>query len=244
MFWQLYHESSKDIRKGHPPIPLDWTKWPKEWLTIEYKTYPRFKKTILPTDRPLQQSDLFQTIQQRRTRRAFDSSKEVSLQELASLLKYSCGITSASNSEEHRAQASGGGRFPIETYLLHLKKSSVLNPGIYHYDVQGHALEHLWEREFSEAEIKSFFSYPWVKDAEFAIVMTAVFPRTMIKYGERGYRFVLLEAGHIGQNMYLASEALQLKMCAIGGTYEHAVENLLDVDGMNESIVYSLIFGK
>ena len=73
--------------------------------------------------------------------------------------------------------------------------------------------------------------------------MTAVFSRTQNKYGERGYRYVLLEAGHVGQNLALAAEALGLRCAPLAGTRDETIETLLDIDGVTESLVYTLVFG-
>ena len=102
----------------------------------------------------------------------------------------------------------------------------------------------LWDREFSDEDMGQLFTYPWVKDAAIGFVMTAVFWRNRNKYGERGYRYVLHEAGHIGQNVYLVSEALGLKCCALGGTRDENLEKFIDIDGVTESVVYALALGK
>ena len=73
--------------------------------------------------------------------------------------------------------------------------------------------------------------------------MTAVFQRTQMKYAERGYRYVLLEAGHIGQNICLVANAVGLASCPIVGTYDAALERLIDIDGVTESVVYALGLG-
>ena len=64
-----------------------------------------------------------------------------------------------------------------------------------------------------------------------------------MKYGDRGYRHVLAEAGHLAQNLYLISSALGLSCCAMGGYYDEEINNLLDIDGVGESIVYILAIG-
>jgi len=89
-------------------------------------------------------------------------------------------------------------------------------------------------------------TYEFVKDASLIIFQTAVFWRTCIKYGERGYRFVLQESGHIGQNIYLVSEVLNLKCCALGGfrISDEQIEKLLDIDGITESLIYTSVIGK
>ena len=77
-----------------------------------------------------------------------------------------------------------------------------------------------------------------------AIIMTAVFDRSQMKYGERGYRYMLIEAGHVGQNFCLTAEALGLKCSALGGTHDEPIERLLDIDGVTESVMYALAIGK
>ena len=71
-----------------------------------------------------------------------------------------------------------------------------------------------------------------------------MFKRTILSYGDRGYRHILVEAGHLGQNIYLNSVALGLSCCAIGGYIDDKLNSLIDVDGLNESVVYVLAVGK
>ena len=257
-FSKIFHQSSKDFLKGHPPISPDPANWPDEWKTTYYKTYERLPKIALADDPP--KADLFDTARTRESRRDF-GRVPVTKQELSLLLKYSCGITGKLNeNRSRRAQASGGARFPIEIYPIVFRPSTDstsslqassgqasgedLEAGLYHYNVKDHALDVLWEGEFSDNKISELFSYPWVKDAAVALVMTAIFWKNRNKYGERGYRYVLMEAGHIGQNIYLVSSALNLKCCALGGTWDENLEKLLDIDGVTESVIYALVIGK
>lgn len=241
-FSKIFHQSSKDRSKGHPPIENDSSNWPDEWKTTYYKSYPRLPKINLGDEPP--SADFFELVKKRKSRRNF-SRLSVTKNELSALLKYSCGNMRSMNSGRfHRAQASGGARFPIEVYPIVFRGENDLKPGLYHYNVKDHALDVLWDREFSDGDIDKLFSYPWVKDASVGIVMTSVFWRNQNKYGERGYRYIMLEAGHIGQNVYLVSEALGLKCCALGGTYDENLEKLIDIDGITESIIYALAIGK
>lgn len=241
-FWAAYHQSSKDIAKGHPPIPQDSREWPKEWTTVYYKAYPRLPKIDL--DDESLSFNLFSAIQQRKSRRDF-SSNPISKRELSLLLKYSCGITGSMDQEQmhRRAQPSGGARFPVETYIL-LFRGEDIEAGLYHYNVKDHKLDVLLSDKFSPEVIQKYFVYPWIADAACALVLTAVFDRTNVKYGERGYRYAMLEAGHIGQNVYLVSEALGIKCCAMGGTIDNSLEELFDIDGITESVIYGLIVGR
>lgn len=240
-FGSVYHQSSKDNAKGHPPIPQDSREWPKEWTTTYYKTYPRLPKVDL-NDVSLS-FDLFSAIRQRKSQREF-AGNPISKRELSLLLKYSCGITGPMDQEQmrRRAQPSGGARFPIEVYPF-IFRGKDIEAGLYHYNIRDHRLDALLIDTFDAEAIQRYFVYPWVSDAACAFVLTAMFDRTKMKYGERGYRYVMLEAGHIGQNVYLISEALGIKCCAMGGTIDHSVEELLDIDGFTESVVYGLIVG-
>ena len=241
-FSHLFHQSSKDHSRGHAPIPKHPKDWPEKWRTTYYKSYPRLSKIDL-TDVP-PQADFFDLVTKRRSQRNF-TKKPLSKEDLSLLLKYSCGnIRELETGRHRRAQPSGGGRFPVEAYLIVFRSSQDLNAGLYHYNIKNHQLDVLWDREFTDEDINKLFTYQWVKDAAVAFVMTAIFSRTQDKYGERGYRYILLEAGHIGQNMYLVSEALGLKCCALGGTRDEELEKLIDIDGVTESVVYALAVGK
>lgn len=241
-FSKIFHQSSKEHSKGHPPISASDEDWPDEWKKTYYKVYPRLPKIHLDNEQP--KADFFDLIKNRRSRRDFER-KPITRRELSVLLKYSCGNTGKMGKGRHRrAQASGGARFPIEVYPIVFRPGEDLKSGLYHYDIKNHSLDVLWDREFSDEDIGQIFFYPWVKDAAIGIVMTSVFWRNQNKYGERGYRYILLEAGHIGQNIYLVCEALGLKCCAIGATLDENLEKLIDIDGVTESVVYALAIGK
>lgn len=246
-FSKIFHQSSKDGAKGHPPIPADSSEWPDEWKTTYYKAYPRLPKVDL--ENGALSADFFDLVKKRQSRRDFTRAP-INKREFSIILKYSCGNTGplGEDDRKRRAQPSGGARFPIEVYPIVFRSDpstgSGLKAGLYHYNVKDHQLDVLWDRGFSDEDIGQLFTYPWVKDAAVAIVMTAVFWRSQNKYGERGYRYILLEAGHIGQNIYFVSEALGLKCCALGGTRDENLEKLIDIDGVTESVVYALAIGK
>lgn len=241
----LFHQSSKDDTKLHPLVPRDKSEWPEEWTTVYYKSYDRLPKIILPETPPQAGLDAFACISKRSSKKNF-TGEGLALTDLSTLLHYSCGITHMDKKEgtRRRAQPSGGARYPIEVYPLVLQGSSDLKAGLYHYAVKDHSLHVLWERDFPREETHQYFNFDWVSDASVVFIMTALFHRNQMKYGERGYRHILLEAGHIGQNIHLVSEALHLKCCALSGTKDEVVEKLLDIDGIGESLVYAVAVGK
>ena len=220
---------------------LDDSLWPKEWKTTEYKVYDRFPQLDLPKPQNLDKT-FSDCIRGRETARHF-SNKTLSLQELSDTLFHTVGITDSLflGGGKRRAQPSGGGLFPIEIYPLVLHGTKKIPSGIYHYNVCGHRLEAFpWKQ--NDAERLSVFE--WAGNASVAFFMTAVFHRSEVKYRARGYRYALLEAGHIGQNFYLLAQALNLKCVALGGTNDENVEKLLHIDGQAEALVYTILIGK
>lgn len=234
-----FHQSSK--RTGGAHVPKHIRDWPEEWLTVDFKTYPRLPYEELPQpDAP--DMKLADAVASRTSGRDF-SGKPLTPQTLSTLLAYSCGITDAEHEPAlHRAQPSAGGRYPLEVYPI-LMRGGEIESGLYHYQVKSHGLEQLEARTFSPEDLDGIFTYPWAKNASAAIVITAVFDRTQAKYGERGYRYVLIEAGHVGQNIYLLAQSLGLKACSIVGTRDPVIEKLLDIDGVTESVVYTVLLG-
>jgi SagB-type dehydrogenase family enzyme len=80
-------------------------------------------------------------------------------------------------------------------------------------------------------------------EAAALLVVTAVFPRTQFKYGQRGYRFALLEAGHVVQNVLLAAADLGLPALPLGGFYDRRLDAIVGADGLDEASVYSVALG-
>jgi len=240
-FSQLFHQYTK---KFHAPIPRDSSLWPDEWKTTYYKTYPRLPKINL--SHAEKEFDLFEAITERSSQREMNGGG-INLDEFSLLLKYSCGITrKIKEGDGRRAYPSGGARYPIEAYCLVVRPGKGLKPGLFHYNVKEHCLETLWDKKFAKEDLDKIATYEFVKDASLIIFLTSVFWRNQNKYGQRGYRFILQESGHIGQNIYLISEALDLKCCALGGfrISDGQIEKILDVDGVTESLIYTAVIGK
>ncbi len=127
----------------------------------------------------------------------------------------------------------------MEIYLI--AKNSELPLGVFHYNVRTNSLEILQLLEqFDDLE---FFNQDWIVSAPLLILFTVVFDRNTIKYSTRGYRHVMQEAGHLGQNFYLVASALNLSICGIGLYIDDKLNELLDVDGVKETVVYALAVG-
>jgi SagB-type dehydrogenase family enzyme len=109
---------------------------------------------------------------------------------------------------------------------------------MYHFNGRENELEQLAEGDFGPDIAASALDQSMAKAAAVVFIWTAVVQRTKWKYRERGYRYLYLDAGHIGQNLYLAATSLGLGCCTIGAFYDDEVNGLIGVDGQRETAVY------
>lgn len=217
--------------------------YPLIWKKIHFKVYSRFEKVNLPSNFK-RKSELEKILLKRRSRREFNGNA-ISIKKLSRLLYFSCGISNKDKNwdESRRTYPSAGARYPLEVYIVVFNVEN-MKPGIYHYNVKEHTLELIKKGSFKRIFIKITNYQNWIKNASVLILISAVFRRTTIKYKNRGYRYVLFEAGHMAQNFYLEAENLNLKCCAIGGFLDDEVNELLELDGVNECIIYILAVGE
>lgn len=136
---------------------------------------------------------------------------------------------------------SGGALYPLELYIV-AGRVHGLTTGLYHFDPFDRALELL---DAGGNTLADAFVDPAVAECSAAvIVVTALFRRSRCKYGLRGYRFALLEAGHLVQAVLLLATAAGIDALPLGGFYDAALERLVHADGVNESVVYAVAVGR
>ena len=140
-----------------------------------------------------------------------------------------------------RTYPSAGALQSLNYYIIVLN-SKRLQKGIYIYESSNREIKLLKKGDASNDLVKISGKQKWAKNTPIYIVITGDFSKIVAKYGERGYRHVLLEAGHAAQNVYLVSESLHLGCCAIGGFYDNALDKLLDLKRTRKSI-YILTIG-
>lgn len=232
---EQFHQQTKITKLSRKKD--DPSKWPKAWTTIFLKEYLRLDKIILPE--PFLDSILLKEALVKRSSERKYSKKPLSLENLSSLLYYGCGIKDPTGLSG-RFYPSAGGRYPLEVYLI--SQNSELPKGVYHYNIRYHSLETLLTLNKFNAD--DYFNQDFINKAPIIILLTAHFARNTMKYGERGYRHVISEAGHIGQNFWLISTALDLAICGVGGYLDDKLNELLDIDGLKETVVYVLTVGK
>ncbi len=141
-----------------------------------------------------------------------------------------------------RSYPSGGGLYPLEIYPV-LQRVEGIEDGIYHYDPFAHELEAVRAGNFHAQFAAMTIGQGMLAAANAILFITATFERSMWKYGQRGYRYVWIEAGHLGQSLYLVSAALGLAPVALGGFYDAEADALLGVGG-GEKTIYAICIGQ
>jgi SagB-type dehydrogenase family enzyme len=244
--WELFHENSKTSRyERHPyyphhPSDAEVVEMMRRLRTV--KPYADSPRTVLPPARALGRP-IGEALTGRVSARGFGSG-EIALGALSTVLALSGGVMrderDAGYPRPFRAVPSGGALYPLELYVA-ARAVADLTVGLYHYDPEHHTLAGL--RCDVPALIACSVQPELLGAAAAVILVSAVFVRSTFKYGDRGYRFALLEAGHLGQNAVLAAGAEGLAALPVGGYFDREVDALLELDGVDESVVYMLALG-
>jgi SagB-type dehydrogenase family enzyme len=130
----------------------------------------------------------------------------------------------------------------VETYLV-INRVASLEAGIYHYQVGLHQLAQIKMGDFSRGIAAAALNQEMAAAAAVVFCWTGIFARSKWKYGQRAYRYIYLDAGHIAQNLALAAVGLGLGSCQVAALYDDEVNHLLGVDGQKESILYLSVVG-
>lgn len=218
-----------------------------------YKVFPTSKEYDLkPYLRMMpsgEKANLFNILANRRSGRSY-SSYFISLNELALLCHYGYGITGESYSEETEAMLrfrtvpSAGALYPLELYIY--LNTSMLPCGIYHYSPNKSVLELVKEEDYMEYLRENLVAEPFVdlQHCSCVFFITSFFERVLIKYGDRGYRFILQEVGFLTQNISLLAELLGLNSCVLGSYVDDNIDRILVADGTFESVQNVIVVGK
>ena len=205
------------------------------------KRYPQRPFVPLPAAN-LGHATLASAIAARRSRRSF-GPRLLELSGLATLLHAAYGVTAAIDGAPQalRTVPSGGALYPLELYVVAHRVDGV-DQALFHYDAIRHGLELLRPLESPAGAELSPYAEPLAESAA-VVAMTAMFWRSRFKYGARAYRFALMEAGHVGQNLLLAAAALGLDAVPLGGFYDRNIDAFLGVDGIYEASLYLVPVG-
>lgn len=141
-----------------------------------------------------------------------------------------------------RTVPSAGARHPFECYPLILNVDG-LEPGLYHYLPMDHSLELLSSVDPEDETLLSRVSVSvrgqkWVQKANVIFYYSVVWYRGEWRYTFNAQRVMLIDAGHVTENLYLACSALGLGTCAIAAMDSEAANGLFSLDGEEEEIFY------
>lgn len=144
---------------------------------------------------------------------------------------------------DKRTYASGGGLYPVEVYPIVLNVEG-LEARVTHYNQRNHSLNLL--KEVKKDHVMSVLNDidERLSGANVVFIITSVMERTTIKYGSRGYRFALLEAGEVAQNLSLCAVTEGCGTLPWGGYYDDKVADLLGIDNVSEVVVHCLSMGE
>ncbi|MDH7598429.1 MAG: SagB/ThcOx family dehydrogenase [Sedimentisphaerales bacterium] len=187
-------------------------------------------RLALPTCQQLP-GTLDQAIRNRSSVRDFDR-RPISPEQLAQLLFAGFGQLG-----RRHTVPSAGALYPLELYPVANRVQGVDN-GIYHYVPTTGGLEPIVHGQVSGDLAMACLGQEFVADAAVVIAICAHFNKTCRKYGDRGYRYVYMEAGHMSQNIYLAATAMGLGSVAIGAFFDRHVNDLFSLDGVNSAVIY------
>ena len=240
--WELFHENSKLSQHEMVGSPSK-LKIRMEQLaeTLEYKGYP---SRSLPPPKLRRSLSLGQAILKRVSE--IPTRQAISAQHLSTLLYFGYGVNRGADNKRPRSfrvVPSAGALYPLELYVCIFSTRS-FEPGVYHYNPIASNLRFLRQGDFSNLFGNMIAQPQIIAGASAVIMITAIFERSIFKYGERGYRFILLEAGHVAQNIALVSSALDLACITVGGFFDHQIDDFLGLDGIKHSAVYLAAVGK
>ena len=187
------------------------------------------------------ESGLFRLIKNRRTIRSFDD-RAISLEQLARLLWAVQGITKSDGNIQFRSVASAGNRHPFNTYVL-ANRVENLKQGLYIYNPVKESLGLTKKGYLGEELAEACLGQKSCQMCSVAFIWTAVTARTTARYQARGYRYIFLDAGHIGAQLQLACVDMGLGSCNIAAYLDDAVSALVGIKSDFELPVYIAVVG-
>lgn len=228
---ERFHQETSVTRDG---IAADRSR-SKPDKPAPFKTYPDAPEVELPPP-DFRGMTVEESLLKRRSRRNY-TDKAMSVSDLSQLLFSAQGVTGKTSDHLLRTAPSAGALYPYEIYVVVMNVKDI-DQGIYHYAVQNHRLELIKSGDFREKMASAALSQEVMNNADIIFVLSAIFDRTRHKYGERGVRYVYIEAGHISQNIFLQAVSLKLGSVCVGAFFDQKVNELIGIDGRKEAAIY------
>jgi len=192
----------------------------------------------LPEVRYDSEVSIEETLLKRRSVRDY-AGEPLTLQEVSQLLWAAQGIT---DPRGFRTAPSAGALYPLEVYVV-VGNVQNLTQGVYRYEPDKHELVKIVDGDRRVELAEAALGQAWVEKGAINIVLAAVYERTTGKYGDRGIRYVHIEAGHAAQNLYLQATALGLGTVTVGAFNDDQVKENLNLPG-DEQPLYIMPVGR
>ena len=236
--FQVLDEIETDRQKGLPFPPFQ-----KEFDNdSKLINLPEVSKDILL------KNNLFDCLNDRRSIRKY-SEESISLEQLSYLLWATQGIEKimGNNTTTLRRVPSGGACHTFETYLM-INMVEGLAKGIYRYIPLEHSLIFIntiqnMETKIDQATPKQPFVPNFASKSAVIFAWSCIPYRAEYKFDITAHKKILLDAGHLCQNLYIAAESIDCGTCAIGIYDQNLIDQMLNLDGENEFIVYMAAIG-
>lgn len=181
-------------------------------------------------------SELARLITKRRSKRLFED-RAINLETLSYLLWSVQGITGERGAMKMRAVASAGNRHCFNTYIV-VNRVEGLKQGLYLYDPEANTLGLIRSGDISAELLAASFNQKMTADCSICFIWTAVTPKMTSVYGLRGYRYMFLDAGHVGGQLQLACEDVGLGSCNVAAYMDDLVTEFLGITSELEFPIY------
>lgn len=211
-----------------------------------FKEYPFSRGISLPEPKP-HTRPLCDVLRHRVSSRGFKHKfiSALDLSSILSVLRVNRTVSLAADQDlkcGFRAYSSGGGLYPVETYVVPLSVDDIA-PSVYYYCPRSHCLKDVAALDRSLFTSSLGDVSEDIADIAVVIFTTVVSSRSTVKYGMRGYRFSLLENGAVSLLIEMSCASLGLVSYRNGSYYDDAVNSVLDVDGVVESVCDCVLIG-
>ncbi|MGC8820352.1 MAG: SagB/ThcOx family dehydrogenase [Fervidobacterium sp.] len=223
--WEELEKFTSDQKKGIPMPP------------IEKPVQNGAVLIDLPEVRHIGDKSVSQAIEGRVSHRKYKNIP-LTLEKIAFLLWATQGVRKVTPTVAFRTVPSAGCRHPFETYVYAISIEG-FEEGIYRYLPLEHKLVlHKKEPYLREKIIRATLDQTFVGSAAAVFIWTAIPYRTEWRYGPASHKVILLDAGHVCQNLYIACEAINAGTCAIAAYSQKLMDEFIGVDGENEFVIY------
>lgn len=216
---------------------------PQPPLEMEYDASRPVKDLPRPENIKIRSFDLREAIEGRRSIRSY-SQQPLTIEELSYLLWVTQGVVQVTPGATFRNVPSAGARHALETYLF-INNVRDVPEGIYRFLARDHKLVEInTQPDIADRVTQGCLGQDFIRKSAVTFIWAADAYRMKWRYGERGYRYLHLDAGHACQNLYLSAGSVDCGVCAIAAFSDDYMNDLLLLDGVERFVIYIATVGK